>query len=489
MSKKKTQAAFSVRGGKMRLQRRRPMDYSKRENNVLQGISPEKNRLYFLGIGGVSMSALADLAARRGYTVAGSDRTDSAHCERLRQRGITVDIGHDAKKIGQQDVIIYNAAIAADNPQFLRAKELGLRMIYRTDFLAALMSGHKNAVGIAGMHGKSTTSAMLSHLFLDAGRDPSILIGAELAQIQGAYHLGQGDDFIFEACEYRDSFLSLQPSIAVVLNAEMDHPDYFHDIDQVCASFHRYLNLPGRAGYAVVNADCANTMRAAQGIVPHLVSFGIEQAADFRAVALKEQGGFPSFTVLRCGQEWCRVQLRVGGHHNIYNALACCVCADLCGIEKEAVRSGLESFTGAHRRMEYKGRFPGRDVAVYDDFGHHPTEVLSTLRGARALCRGRLFCVFQPHTYSRTKALFDDFTKAFAPADETFFVDIYAAREPFDASVSAAQLAAATPHARYFSDYAVLTEALGQELMDGDMLVIMGAGDIEAYAKRFEDHA
>lgn len=448
----------------------------------LSNISKTENRLFFIGIGGISMSALAMIAHHLGYCVAGSDRTDSATCARLRAAGIDVAIGHDASHIMPGDVVIYNAAITQDNSEFARAEQMGLRRIYRTDFLAALMGDYPFAIGIAGMHGKSTASAMLSHILLHACKDPTVLIGAELPEIGGAFRVGHGDTFVFEACEYKDSFLSLRPTIGVVLNVEMDHPDYFKDMTQIITSFRRYLALPGPQGHIVVNADCIEAMQAAQDSPSQAVTFAIEHRAAFQAVQIRLEKGLPSFWILHDGEPFCEVELQVSGQHNVMNALACCAAAYLCGLQAQEIADGLSSFTGIRRRMEYKGCFPGTTAAVYDDFGHHPTEVLSTLRGARRMCRGRLYCVFQPHTYSRTKALFSAFTQAFAPADETLFVDIYAAREPFDPDVSAALLAAQTPHARYCKSEQELTQVLSAELQDDDMLVIMGAGDISRYA-------
>lgn len=445
---------------------------------------PEKSAsLFFIGIGGVSMSALALIAQDRGYRVGGSDRSASAVTERLIAAGIDVHIGHDEKNVDGYDVLIYNAAIHPDNPEFSCGVRRGLRRIYRTDFLAALMGDYPNAVGIAGTHGKSTASAMLSHMFLRAGRDPSVLIGAALGEIGGSHRVGHGDDFVFEACEYRDSFLSLRPTVSVVLNVEMDHPDYFHSIEQVRDSFARFLSIPGKNGYGVINLDSPDAVLAAERADTRIVTYSTRKEADYTAADVTLKNGFPSFLILRRGVPLTHVTLRVAGQHNVENALACAAAADLCGMDASAIGDGLSSFPGIARRMEQKGVFPGTEVPVFDDFGHHPTEVRRTLEGAAAMGFSRIFCVYQPHTYSRTAELFDDFTASFGAAWETLFVDIYAARETDTRGVSSERLAAATPRARYCADYDAVTSYLSSALREGDAVVIMGAGDISRYAE------
>lgn len=441
--------------------------------------------LFFIGIGGVSMRALATLAKRRGYRVGGSDRVDSPALSMLRAEGIEVFVGHRAENVAGYDAIVYNAAIHPDNPEFAESVRLGLAHYYRTDFMAALLGDCPCAIGVAGMHGKSTASAMLSHLFLAADRDPTVLIGGELAEIGGTFRFGEGDDTVFEACEYQDSFLALRPTVAVVLNVEMDHPDYFHSMEQVRASFHSYLSIPGEGGYAVINADSPDAVLAAEGIPTPLVTFGLNDAkADYSARDIRAENGCYSCTVLKHGEALCDVRLSIPGLHHVYNALACAAAADLCGIAPDVIGRGISSFGGIARRMEYKGTFRGSDVPVYDDFAHHPTEIRTTLAGAAQMGFERVFCVYQPHTYSRTAELFDGFTKAFENVYQTVFVDIYAARETDTLGVSSEKLAQATENALYLPDYDAVTEYLDRNLRKGDLLVIMGAGDIGKYADR-----
>lgn len=454
-------------------------------DDVLEALLPKGARLFFIGIGGVSMSALAVIAKEKGYLPCGSDRVRSKNTEMLISLGIPVADHHAAENIAGCDAVIYNAAIHEDNPEFAAAKAKGLTMIYRADFLAFLMRDYKNGIGVAGMHGKSTTSAMLSHLFLYADRDPAILIGAELPELGRDFRSGHGDDFIFEACEYQDSFLSFRPSIAVVLNEEMDHPDFFKSMEQVRNSFHRYLEIPGKTGFDVLNGDDPNVMESACGCHVPFVTFGTEREdLDYRGVNITFDHGFASFDLLKQGAPFCHVSLSVPGEHNVMNALAAAAAADLCGIPASVIAGGLHTFTGAARRMEYKGFLKGCTVRVpvYDDFGHHPSEVKTTLEGARRMGCTRLRCVYQPHTYSRTAGLFEEFCHAFDAADETVFADIYAAREQNTFGVSSEQLARRIPNAKYDPDWAHLLSYLQSTAQEGDLLVIMGAGDISRFA-------
>ncbi|MCQ2432808.1 MAG: UDP-N-acetylmuramate--L-alanine ligase [Clostridia bacterium] len=451
----------------------------------LDALLPKGAALFFIGIGGVSMSALAVIAKEQGYRTGGSDRAVSRNTEMLTSMGIPVFPGHAAENIEGYDAIIYNAAIGEQNPEYAAAKAKGLPLIYRADFLSYLMRGYKNGIGVAGMHGKSTTSAMISHLFLYAQRDPAILIGAELPELGRDFRSGHGDDFIFEACEYKDSFLSFRPSIAVVLNEEMDHPDYFKSMEQIHDSFHRYLQIPGKTGHAVINADDEDVLLSAEGCGVRTVTFGLEnKEADYRGENIVFTDGFASFDIMKGQERFCHVVLSVPGKHNVYNALAAAAAADLCGITADVIVDGLHTFTGAARRMEFKGYLKncGIKVPVYDDFGHHPSEVKTTLEGAKRMGYKRLRCVYQPHTYSRTAGLFEEFCGAFDAADEVIFADIYAAREVNTFGVSSEQLAARIPQAVYEPDWGNVMKMLVEGGEEGDLIVIMGAGDISKFA-------
>lgn len=456
----------------------------------LEQLLPPGCHLFFIGIGGVSMSALAMIAKEKGYCVSGSDRAVSRNTEMLEEAGITVFHSHDAANVTGCDAVIYNAAIGEDNPEYAQAKRSGLPLVYRSCFLSFLMRGYRHGIGIAGMHGKTTTSAMLSHLFLYAGRDPAILIGAPIPELGHDFHSGTGEDFIFEACEYKDSFLSFHPSIAVVLNEEMDHPDYFKSLEQIKESFHRYMEIPGSEGLDIVNADDENVLDSVRGCSAECVTFGIENpGAEYRAADITYPDGCAEFHVLHNGEPFCHVHLSVPGQHNVLNALACAAAADRCGLAPAVISEGLSTFTGAGRRMEFKGYLrncPNR-VPVYDDFGHHPSEIRTTLEGAHRMNCQRLICVYQPHTYSRTAELFEDFVTAFDGCDAVYFADIYAARETNTYGVSSSQLADRIAHAVYAPDREALTAHLCATAQKGDLILIMGAGDIAAFADAIAD--
>ncbi len=434
--------------------------------------------IYFIGIGGINMSSLAHISLKRGYVTGGSDRTPSALTQRLEGCGIRINYSHKAENVRGYDAVVYTVAISPDNPEYTEAIRLGIPCISRADFLGYIMTGYGRRIGISGMHGKSTCTSMCAATFIGASVSPTVLSGAELDIMDGAYSVGEGEDFIFEACEYMDSFLDFNPTVAVILNIEMDHVDYFHSMEQIRDSFSKYASLAGEDGYAVTNADDENVRLALADFRGTKITFGISsERADFRAVNISESRGKFNFDIHKSGRFFCHVDLSVTGYHNIYNALACAAAADLSGLSPKDISRGLASFRGAKRRMEYKGNMLGAEL--YDDYGHHPTEVHTTLRGAKGLAQNRLICVFQPHTYSRTKALLEEFSLAFEYADKVLLSDIYAARETDDGSVSSAVLAKKIgDKAQYCGDIPNTAEALRKTLSDGDVAVVMGAGDI-----------
>lgn len=449
----------------------------------LDGIFSRPRSIYFIGIGGITMSSLAHIAHDRGCRVGGYDRTPSHLTERLESLGIEIFYTLSPDHLKGYDVVVYTAAIARDNPELACALEGDARgekyCVYRADFLGWLMRKSKQRIGVSGMHGKSTATAMISHIFLAAELDPTIILGAELAELDGAYRVGAGDSFILEACEYQDSFLSFAPNIAVVLNIDMDHPDYFHSLKQIITSFSRYLEIASD-GYAVVNLDDANVRAALDGYRGNIVSFGLDSPdCDFTAANISYTLGCPEFDIIRRGEFFVHVKLSVTGRHNIMNALASAAVADICKVSPEHIAAGLSSYRGAKRRMELRGSFvtnSGASVPVYDDYAHHPTEIRATLSGALSLGAKRVFVVFQPHTFSRTAALFDEFARSFAGV-ELIVTEIYAARETNDVGVSAAKLADSAggifiPTLPACSDY------LRSHCAAGDIVIIMGAGDI-----------
>ena len=340
------------------------------------------------------------------------------------------------------------------------------------------MSGCKNRIGVAGMHGKSTTTAMLAHIFLSAKLDPTIVLGAVMDEIGGAYRVGSKDTFIMEACEYQDSFLSFTPNIAVILNIDLDHTDYFSGLDNIIDSFSKYAAIADD-GYAVYNSDSENVLSAMRNYKGKRVTFGLESDAVFTAGNIVFDHGRAEFDILKKGTLFAHIKLGVTGRHNILNSLAAAAAADICGVPAEAVEKGLASYRGAKRRMEYRGSFTtasGASVPLFDDYAHHPTEIRATLSGAKEMGYKRVWVVFQPHTYSRTASLYDEFAKSFVGVNAVF-AQIYAARETNEWGVTSEKLAE-DAGGLYFPTLGEIAGYLRKELRDGDMLIVMGAGDV-----------
>lgn len=429
------------------------------------------------------MSSLALLTKRLGCRVTGSDRCRTALTDRLEDAGIEMRFCHSEENICDGcAAVIYTVAISSDNPEYVKAQQMNIPCISRANYLGYIMTGYKNRIGIAGMHGKSSCTSMCAEVFLGrynrgGAEAPTVISGAEYEPMGGAYFIGGKNDFIFEACEYMDSFLDFYPTVAVLLNADLEHVDYFKDIDQIIKSFSRYASLTGEGGYAVACADDENIMRAVSGYCGHLVTFGIKRQADYMAknISYTEQG--QEFDVVRRGECLCHVFLPAFGDHNILNALAAFASCDICGVSVEDICAGLGSFKGAKRRMEYRGRING--ASVYDDYGHHPTEIRATLTGAKKMCKGRLICAFQPHTYSRTLALSEDFKDALREADSVILADIYAAREVDSHGMSSEILASLIGEkAVYAGTLESVADMIRQQAGETDTVIIMGAGDI-----------
>ena len=433
----------------------------------------KKERIHFIGVGGISMSSLAAIAQSRGNVVSGSDHVCTPLTEHLRLSGVDVSYEHKAENVKNADRVVYTAAISEDNPEYAEAKRRGVPLVKRSVYLGEIMRSYPVRIGVSGTHGKSSTTGMLSNVFLASGSDPTVACGAVIKGLDSAYRLGTGEHFIYEACEYTDSFLDFFPSIALVLNIELDHVDYFKTIEQLRASFRRSIS---GAGAAVVNWDDPN-VRIACASVPGvwLIKTGIEREdLDYRAVNLADEGGRYSFDLMKENEYLGRASLSVPGRHHVYNALCAAAAADICGIPRETIVKGLDGYQGVKRRFDYVGTYGGADI--YDDYAHHPTEIRATLQTAREMCAGRVFCVFQPHTFSRTLGLFSGFVDALSMADKLYLAPIYAAREPDTNAVSSEQLAAKIKNAETIPTFEEIAERLKKELRPGDMLLTMGAG-------------
>ncbi len=437
------------------------------------------NAIYFLGIGGISMSSLAMMSARRGMRVAGYDRTRTSLTDELEAQGIAVYDEADLSHLNGFGAVVYTVAIPEEHPEYTEAKRRGLPLISRSDYLGYLMLDYASRIGIAGSHGKSTATCMCAQILMSAMREPTVLSGAAMRSMGGAFRLGGRETMVFEACEYKDSFLDFNPTVAVILNAELDHVDYFHDMEQLRDSFAAFAERAGRDGTVIYNADDAETVRALANVTARRVTFsrdGID--ADYRASGVRVERGFASFTLMYRGQMMGHVCLHVPGTHNVYNALAAAAAAREIGVCSRDIVRGLEEFGGAARRMEYKGRLHG--AVVYDDYGHHPTEVEATLCEAGQLGGGRLICAFQPHTYSRTATLFDRYVHALRKADRVIVAPIYAARETDTRGVSAEVLATAVGGGAIgCQTMDEVAAAVIAEARQGDTVIIMGAGNID----------
>lgn len=435
--------------------------------------------LLFIGVGGVSMCSLAEVALAEGFSVIGTDRNDGARLDRLREKGALIRVGHGSEHAKGADAAIYTVAIDGENPEYLAMKAAGKPLISRADFLGYVMKRYRTRIGIAGMNGKSTTTAMCGHILRGAG-DPTVFCGAEAASLDGAtcYIGAEKEQMVFEACEYKDSFLDFSPNVAVILNVGLDHVDYFENLDHIIASFRKYADLVGRDGVVIVNRDDENAMRAVHGCVGRVVTYGIDEEADFRAIDITDERGCRRFTLIHNGERLCNIRLLQPGRFQVENALAAAVTAYICGVSPKIIESQIATFVGVSRRMEYRGKLNG--AIVYDDYAHHPTAIEATLAGAKEMGYDRVLCVYQPHTYSRTAGLFEEFSRAFDDADLVFFADIYAAREQNVSGVTSAQLATAVgERASYCASFAELSEMLTNATRLGDLVLIMGAGDIE----------
>ena len=447
---------------------------------LLQG----KSKLFFVGIGGVHMASMAELAYTKGYEVAGSDRVASAATAHLAALGIPVWQGHDAAHVVGYDAVIYTLAVSAENPEYAAALRLGIPVISRADFLSFLMLEHPCRIGVAGCHGKSTVTAMLAEILHRAGHSPTVFCGASLKDGSGM-RVGTGREALFEACEYQDSFLRFSPTLAILLNVEWDHVDWFPDVAAVRRSFAAFAALPGVGGTALYNGEDENCVKCVAESLAAKISFGVENG-DFHTRLQGYHDGCAEFApVLPSGEEAPTVRLRVAGRHNLANAIAAFGAATLCGVTPSDACAGLERFTGAGRRMQYRGMLRG--ARLLDDYAHHPTEIRATLQAAREMVgRGRLIAVFQSHTYSRTAAFFTEICDALRTADRVLIAPIYPARERDTLGMSAALLADGVGQgAIAFESKEQIAAALEAEAGPGDLIVVMGAGDIDGIFRVF----
>jgi UDP-N-acetylmuramate--alanine ligase len=439
--------------------------------------------IHCIGIGGIGLSAIAEVLLSRGYNVSGSDMKESDMTNKLARMGARIFIGHRAENVENADLLVYSSAVSMDNPEIVRANERQIPVMSRAQMLGLLMGEYETSIAISGTHGKTTTTSMLSLILDHAALSPTILVGGNLAEIDGNVKVGHSNYFVTEACEYMDSFLELAPKIEIILNIDSDHLDYFKDIDHIVSSFDRFAHLvPGNGTIIAYDAN-PFVSRAIQGL-DNVVTFGLNENCTYYGKNIKfDENGMPSFDVMHDGEVLNRIQLAVPGEHNILNALAAYACADTLGVDHAVIKNTLEGYHGTQRRFDIIGTTSG-GVKIIDDYAHHPTEIKATLAACQNVPHNKLWCLFQPHTYTRTMALFDEFAGAFEQTDKLIFAEIYAAREKNIYKISSKQLAEKIKSEHpdkevlFFETFEEIAEYVRANAEAGDMVLTMGAGDI-----------
>lgn len=428
------------------------------------------------------MSGFALLLHDCGFTIHGSDALESKITKHLETLGIHIVYGQSYKNITNDiDLVVYTAAIHPDNPEFQAAKDLGLPMMERAEMVGQVMKNYSNAIAIAGTHGKTTTTSMVSHIFLEAETDPTISVGGILKAIDGNIRIGHSENFITEACEYTNSFLKFHPTAGVILNIDADHLDFFKDLDDIRHSFRKFAELIPANGVLIVNGAIPDAEEITGGLPCQVITFGLTPDCDYCASNISfDEKGFAIFDLLHNGQQKAQIHLHVVGLHNVENALASIALAQYYHIDIPTIQKGLLAFEGTQRRFEEKGSFNG--VTVIDDYAHHPAEIAATLTAAEKYPHNHLWCVFQPHTYTRTRALLSEFAEALSKAENVVLADIYAAREADPGDISSRTLQEEMKkfgkEAYYFSSFEEIEEFLLKKCINGDLLITMGAGNV-----------
>ena len=446
-------------------------------NEILRSGNP----IHLIGIGGVSMRALAKMLKNMGATVRGSDRDSSIYTLQLDEQGIPVAIGHRPDNVRDAGLIIRTAAIHDDNPEVAAARAAGIPVISRAEAWGFIMSHYSKVVCVSGTHGKTTTTAMIATFTQSAKLDPTVMVGGDLPSIGGTLRIGEGDLFVAEACEYQNSFLSFRPTVSVILNIDRDHLDFFKDTDDIIASFRNFAQLTPENGVVIINGDDNNCLRAVEGLDRKVMTFGFTENCSVRGINMMLQDGFFCCDVIYEGSLYCRMKLRVPGQHNLLNALASAAVAIHLGVPSDDFAKGIGEYHGVGRRFEFKKNWRG--ATVYDDYSHHPTEITAALKAALDLKPNRVICVFQPHTYSRTVSLLDEFAGALAYADNIILCPIFAARETNTYGVSSQDLADRIPGAVVANDLRHAAQLLEEVVQPGDLIFTMGAGDVNRIAQ------
>ncbi len=443
--------------------------------------------VHFIGIGGISMSGLAEILMEKGFAVSGSDMKESELTRTLSAKGAQIFYPQSADNIpAGTDLVVYTAAIHPDNPEFAAAKTRNLPMLSRAGLLGQIMDNFEKSIAVAGTHGKTTTTSMVSEILLAAETDPTITVGGMLSSIGGNLRVGKSPFFVSEACEYTNSFLNFHPKYSIILNIEAEHLDFFKDLEDIRHSFRLFAENTAEDGVLVINSEIPDTAGITGGLGAKIVTFGFNENADYYATDISyDDKACPSFMLMFHGREAARIRLSVPGRHNLSNALAAAALCASMGISLDAIIKGLLAFGGADRRFQYKGCVNG--ITIIDDYAHHPTEIRATLTAAQNYPHKRLVLVFQPHTYSRTKAFLADFAEVLSLADIVVLADIYAAREQNTLGISSKDILALLKEkgsdAYYFPTFDEIEKFLLQTCIHDDLLITMGAGNIAEVAE------
>jgi len=442
-------------------------------------------KIHFIGIGGVSMSGIALLLCKSGYQISGSDRSETKYLEHLRDNNVEIHIGQKAENITDQDLFVYTDAIAEDNEELIAAKNTGKHVVSRGEFLGALMRNYKRAIAVSGSHGKSTTTSMISKILVDAQADASILLGGMLDEIDGNVLVGNSDILLTEACEYKANILYFYPSTVIILNIDEDHLDYYKDLNHIVETFIGYMKNLDENSKAIINIDDENTHRLLKHVKGQVITFGQHKDAVYRIQNIDyTDNGFPRFELVKDGKVMS-FEIEILGNYNIYNAASAAIASLENGISLEVIQESLKNYHSLHRRMETVGTYEG--ATIMTDYGHHPVEIKNTLHSLQKMKKNRIVSVFQPHTFSRTKALLNDFAESFYEADEVIVTEIFPAREKFDPSIKSEdvvdKLKENGVNARYIKDFEEAKQYIQSTIQEGDICMTTGCGNPDVLAE------
>lgn len=444
-------------------------------NNIFT--TSEGQTIHLCGIGGVSMRALAKLLITRGFDVQGSDRDASVYTKQLSDMGARIAIGHRAESVHGATAIVRTAAVKDDNPEIVEAVRLGIPVYERAEAWGMIMREYGTAVCVAGTHGKTSTTAMISSMLTHAGMDPTVMVGGDMPSFGGSLRLGGTDLMVAEACEYMNSFLHFSPTIAVILNIESDHIDFFKDINTIISSFRQFASsVPKDGGIVLVNHDNLSAMAAVKDLDRNIITFGESSEADIYADNIVCEFGFYSFDIVYKGEHYSRVKLSVPGEHNLMNTLAAAGTAIAKGIPGDVFAAGIAEYRGISRRFEYKGEYNG--ARLFDDYAHHPSEISATLKTVREMDPKRLICIFQPHTFTRTSFFIDDFARSLGEADICLMAEIFAAREINESGITSEMVCRKIPGSIYMPSFDDIVAYIKENASEGDYILTIGAGDI-----------